>query len=155
MGLAFLPMGPVSPPMGPVPAARESQPKGPVPMGPVSQLKAAASHLTEPASAAKGPVSPPVEPESRQKVPVSQPKGLVSQPKGLASRRKVPVFQRTAQPVPLEQGSQPVALRQVPVAPRRALSQAEYPPSSSQGPHQKMRLPAAAVGCRSSSAGRR
>ena len=93
--LAFLPMGPVSPRMGSVPAARESQQKGPVPMGLVSQLKAASSHLTEPASPAQGPVSPPVEPESQQKVPVSQPKEL-------AFRQKVPVFQPTAQaPVPL------------------------------------------------------
>jgi hypothetical protein len=138
--LGFLPTEPVSQPMGPVPRARVSQPKGPVPMGLVSQLKAAASHLTEPA-AAKGPVSPPVGPVSLRMEE--------SQPKGLASQQKVPVSRPTAQaPVPLEA---PVVPRQA----RQALSRAESPPSSSQAPRQKMRLPAAAGGCRSWCAGTR
>jgi hypothetical protein len=108
------------------------------------------------------------------------PPGLVLQPVVQAFRRRVPALMGPVSPplgqgpVPVEQASPPMVRAQVllgqgsqPMAqasvlleeralPRQVLPQAaESPPSSSQGPHQKMRLPAAAVGCRSSSAGRR
>ena len=154
MAQAFQPKGPASPPlMGLVSPPVASAPPGPVsqPTVPVSQLTALA-----PASLPMGPA--PMEPESELKALASQPMeqgsqpmgpapmALVSQPMARASQQKVPVSQPTAlAPVPLQERA----------LPRQVLRWAESPPSSSQGPHQGVRLPAAVGGCRSSSAGRR